>query len=89
MFQTSPAEGYAYAELLDFSDVSEFDGILIKVFEHVDKKVDQGEMDISEISLSKIRLGPLPVNKYPAIRGKNCWSFLGKGTVLNDEPPFF
>ena len=74
-------QGYAFGQILDYSDVSAFDGILIRVFNKIQD--DLSEVSISDIIATGIMFGPVPINKYPNVKGKNAWKLLGKG--LNIE----
>lgn len=66
-------KGYAFAEVLDYPDISDFDGILLQVFNAIDKDKDSKTYSIKDIKATGIKLGPLPVNKYPNIKGKGAW----------------
>jgi hypothetical protein len=80
-------KGYAYAEILDYSDVSGFSGILIQVFNYIGEKDDSSA--ISEVKKSGIMFGPAPVNKYPNTKGKGAWKLYGKDENFNTVPPSF
>lgn len=82
--------GYAYAEILDFSDISNFDGILIQVFKivEIDKEVGSNR-SIEEIKRTGIMFGPAPVNKYPKKMNKGGWELVGKDQEFDKSPPLF
>ena len=77
-FQMEFGLGWAFAELLDYSDESEFDGKLLQVFNVIDTEKTQNLRSIEEIKDSGVLLGPAPVNKYPNIKGKNAWILYGR-----------
>jgi hypothetical protein len=81
--------GFVYAELLDYSDVHDFDGILIQVYNYKDSDNQKSINDIDEIRSSGILFGPVPINKYPNIRGKFSWKYVGKSTSYSKESPWF
>lgn len=81
--------GFVYAELLDYSDVHSFDGILVQVYEYKDSSIEKSISDIDDIRSSGILFGPVPINKYPSIKGKYSWKYLGKSTNYSRESPWF
>lgn len=81
--------GLVYAELFDYSDVSDFDGILIQVYDYNDVNVEKNINDIEEIRDSGVIFGPVPINKYPSIRGKFSWKLVGKNSNYSKESPWF
>jgi hypothetical protein len=81
--------GFVYAELLDYSDVHDFDGILIQVYNYKDSDNQKNINDIDEIRSSGILFGPVPINRYPSIRGKFLWKYIGKSTNYSKESPWF
>lgn len=82
-------KGHAYAEILDYSDVSDFDGILVQVFNYSNKEKDEKKVSIDEIKKSGILFGPAPVNKYPNTKGKGAWQLYGKDDDFDTSPPLF
>lgn len=81
--------GLVYAELLDYSDVYPFDGILIQVYNYNDLNKQISINDIDEIRSSGILFGPVPINKYPSTSGKFSWKYLGKSASYSKESPWF
>ncbi|MEZ5007939.1 MAG: hypothetical protein R2728_15440 [Chitinophagales bacterium] len=66
--------GYSYAEILDFTDITEFDGRIIYVFDLEGKDVE----NIDEIISSKLLLGPILLYKFPNAKGKFSWKLIGR-----------
>lgn len=81
--------GFCFAEILDFSEISDFDGILIKVFGKVVKEKNDDTIGIPEIKKTGIMIGPLPINKYPNAKSKSGWVLYGKNKDFDRNPPFF
>jgi hypothetical protein len=82
--------GYAYAEILDFSDISNFDGILIQVFKLIEvADVVSNNQNIEDIKSTGIMFGPAPINKYPKKMSKGGWELIGKDKKFDKSPPFF
>jgi len=82
--------GYVYAELLDYSDTQSFDGILVRIYAldcDASKKV--GEYPIEDIVSSNVIFGPVPINKYPNVKGKNAWKYIGKNVNYTRNSLFF
>ncbi|WP_305952114.1 hypothetical protein [Emticicia oligotrophica] len=67
--------GFGFAEIYDFTDTSPFDGIIIYVFDKIEK-VEKTAYSINQIRDSKIALGPIRINKLPNVKGKLSWKFL-------------
>ena len=84
-FQLEHNKGYCYAELLDFSDISDFDGILVQVYDFGNEE----DVSIDQIKASKIIFGPAPMNKYPNERGRGAWKYIGKSDDYCKTSPFF
>ncbi|MGV3596332.1 MAG: hypothetical protein ACO1PI_00615 [Bacteroidota bacterium] len=80
--------GYAYAEMDDFSDSYPFDGILITVFKLIDSTIV--DRSIEDIRQSGISLGPVPIYRYPPLRGKGAWKVINKTSdfLINEWPMF-
>ena len=81
--------GLVYAELLDFSDVHDFDGILIQIYNYNDVHNPKTINDIDEIRNLGILFGPVPINKYPSTTGKFAWKLIGKSPDYSKESPWF
>lgn len=71
--------GVAYAKLVDFSNLSEYDGITIKVYDFFE---DHGKRDISFFKNIPLFMNPLPIVQMPTLRGKYAWKRIG---VLKQE----
>lgn len=69
--------GFSYVQLLDFSDVNNFSGWLIYVYNwfETDKNANP---TINQIECKSIALGPISMPGYPAKRGKYAWKYIGK-----------
>src|SRR5436190_23560405 len=76
----------AYCQLLDFSDISTFDGKKITVFKLLDN-TDSQNTNIEEIKASGVLFGPVPIMKYPNTKGKGAWKFIGKDEDYDKEIP--
>ena len=77
-FEMEFNQGWAFAELLDYSDISEFDGRMIQVFNITDTNKNQNLMTVDEIINSGVLFGPAPLNKYPNVKGRNAWILYGR-----------
>ncbi|WP_157208247.1 Imm26 family immunity protein [Mariniflexile maritimum] len=80
--------GFVYAELLDYTDVREFDGILIQVYNYIETG-NEKQIDIEKIKSNEILFGPVPINKYPNNKGKFAWKYIGKSNSYSKEFPWF
>jgi len=66
--------GNAYCKLVDFSNISEYEGITLKIYDHFEND------DIKDLALFKempLLMNPIPIVKMPSIRGKYAWKKLG------------
>lgn len=81
-------KGYAYAQIFDLSDLLGFSGKLIQVFNLIDNSSDS-MADIQNVKSSGILVGPVPVNKFPNIRGKDSWKLISKTETMQFTPPIF
>ena len=70
--------GKVYIELLDFTDISDFDGVLIQVYDCL--PMDNDDKPI---------FGPVPIQDYPVIRGKYAWKFIEKRVPSMEVSPYF
>lgn len=70
--------GVAYAKLVDFSHLSQFDGITIKVYDYF---IEEEIRDVSFFRGMSMFMNQLPIVKMPSIRGKYAWKKIG---VLNE-----
>jgi len=71
--------GYAYCKILDFRYIREFDGVLVKVFNHFAKEPIK---DITILREKDWLFGARRMPWLPGTRGKGAWKFKG---VLIDE----
>jgi hypothetical protein len=71
--------GVAYAKLVDFSSLSEYHGITIKVYDFFE---DTEIKDISFFKDIQSFMNPLPIAQMPTTRGKYAWKKIG---VLKQE----
>ncbi len=78
--------GSVYAGLLDYTDVRDFDGILVKVYRSV-REIKEKEV----FALDDFLFGPVPINKYPNTKGKYAWKLLGKcySCIINPNDLWF
>jgi hypothetical protein len=79
--------GYAYCKILDFRHIREFDGVLVKVFDHIVKEpID----DINILQEKDWLFGARRMPWLPGTRGKGAWKM--KGILIagddNDIPDF-
>ena len=71
--------GAAYCKLIDFSNVSEYEGITLKIFDYFESD------DVKDAAFFKgmpLFMNPIPIVKMPSIRGKYAWKKLG---VLKED----
>ncbi len=80
--------GYAYAQFLDFSDESSFDGRMIYVFNFFEKSKDNLK-PIKEIINLGFLFGPVPITRKPNIKGKAAWKYIGKDENFIQQFPLF
>jgi len=80
--------GFALCKLDDYADIAAFDGALVYVFK---KKFDKMNMvpSIKEIEGMEILFGPVCLNKYPNIKGKGAWKYVGQAVQLDKHIPVF
>jgi hypothetical protein len=76
--------GYAFGEILDFSDVS---GIFIKVNNYFSSKNDKP--NINKIINSPKLFGPERIHRLPNTRGKGSWKYIGKNENYEKNFPSF
>lgn len=81
--------GFAYAQVIDFTDLSTFDGRLVYVYD-VNETLYINSEDIEKISSCSIQFGPGCLFDFPATRGKYAWKYLGEtDNVITEEWPLF
>jgi hypothetical protein len=66
--------GSAYCKLVDFSNISEYEGITLKVFDYFEKEDIIDPIFFKDMPLF---MNPIPIAKMPSIRGKYAWKTLG------------
>jgi len=72
--------GYAYSKILDFRYIREFDGVLVKVFDHI---VKEPINDISILSAKDWLFGTRRMPWLPGTRGKGAWKM--KGVLISED----
>jgi hypothetical protein len=72
--------GYAYCKVLDFRNIREFDGVLVKVFDHIVKEPIKNINILQEMDwLFSARRMPW----LPGTRGKGAWKL--KGVLIAED----
>jgi len=72
--------GYAYCKILDFRHIREFDGVLVKVFDHIVKEpID----DINILREKDWLFGARRMPWLPGTRGKGAWKM--KGVLISED----
>ncbi len=79
--------GYAYAWYDDYTDISTFNGRLVKVFRGVYPEKDNPS--IEEIKASELLFGSVMLYKNIPTRGKYAWKLVGKVAELDEKVPDF
>ncbi|MEM8890692.1 MAG: hypothetical protein AAGD28_22130, partial [Bacteroidota bacterium] len=79
--------GFAYAQLLDFSDINNFSGWLVNIYDYYSPaSLDEGS--IPDIVSSPFSLGPIRLPSYPTRRGKAAWRLIGRSNEkISSELP--
>ena len=78
--------GLGFAEAYDFTDIHSADGIMVFVYNRVDKEIKK-TYKLEEITSSGIALGPIRVFSYPNSRGIDAWKFIMKhNNFILEEP---
>jgi hypothetical protein len=67
--------GYCYAQLVDHSDKHDFDGRLIYTYHPQKNKLEDNHV-LKIIVTTEILYGPVPLFKYPNVKGKGAWKYL-------------
>jgi hypothetical protein len=80
--------GFSYAQLIDHSDKYDFSGRLIYVYTP-QKIISHQNNELKEIVASKILFGPVPLYRYPNVKGRGAWKYIGKTTQFIRTPPVF
>src|SRR6185295_406132 len=76
--------GCMYGEVMDYTDISDFSGLLIRIFKYRDSDRSLST-NIKAIVNSGIFFGPVPVNKMPNKKGKGAWKLTGKSEDVMPE----
>lgn len=72
--------GYAYCKILDFREIRKFDGVLVKVFDHI---VEKPINDIKILTLKDLLFGTRRMPYLPGTRGKGAWKI--KGVLISED----
>jgi hypothetical protein len=72
--------GYAYCKVLDFRYIREFDGVLVKVFDHIVKETIK---DINILREKDWLFGARRMPWLPGTRGKGAWKV--KGVLIAED----
>ena len=86
-FQLDHNLGYGFAEIYDFTDIHDFDGVVCYVYNRLDKEISP-EYNLIDITKSGISLGPIRLNRIPPTRGKYASKLIGQKSdfLINKEP---
>ena len=79
-FKTPHDLGFAYCKILDFRIIREFDGVLVKVFDHFAK---ESVSDITILSEKDWLFGARRMPWLPGTRGKGAWKI--KGVLIAED----
>jgi hypothetical protein len=74
--------GYGYCKILDFRSIREFDGVLVKVFDHI---VKEPIIDINILHDKNWLFGARRMPWLPGSRGKGAWKMKGVLIAENDN----
>tara|TARA_R110000868_G_C10575404_1_gene738131 strand:- start:50 stop:664 length:615 start_codon:yes stop_codon:yes gene_type:complete len=79
--------GFGFAEIYDFTDISEFDGKIIYTFNRIDSE-EKSDYDLKKITESGISFGPIRTVSFPGTRGKYATKYIGQRTdlMINEIP---
>jgi hypothetical protein len=72
-------QGYAFVETYDFTDISEFDGRIVYIYNLIEFET-KTKYNLIEIKNSGIGIGPIRMMHFPATRGKYATKFIGQNT---------
>lgn len=79
-FKVPKELGYAYCKVLDFRNIREFDGVLVKVYDLLVKApID----DIKILAASDLLFGARRLTGLPNTRGKGAWKH--KGVLVGED----
>ncbi len=74
--------GFAYGKIFDFRYIREFDGVIVKVFEHI---APEPISDISVLQGKDWLFGARRMPWLPKTRGNGAWKYLGIMVSQNDS----
>jgi len=80
-FRLEHGQGFGYAQLLDFSDLSNISGWIIYVYNRFDRNAKLIP-SLESITNKGVFMGPLTHCGYPARRGRYAWKHIGKTDSL-------
>ncbi len=80
--------GFTLCKLYDYTDIAPFDGLLVNVL-NIQLKDNGAIPSIEDIDKLKVLFGPVPLNKYPNIKGRGSWEYVGKSETLPKKIPVF
>lgn len=72
--------GFAYCKILDFRSIREFNGVLVKVYDHI---ADESVSDLAVLANSDWLFGAVRMPGLPNTRGKGAWKH--KGALIAGE----
>lgn len=73
---------------MDFSDVSQFNGVLMYVYDIRFKDITSEILE-TDISCLKCLFGPMSINRPPNTKGKNSWKLIRELSEVDIEIPAF
>ena len=86
-FKLDHNQGYGFAEIYDFTDLYEFDGRIIYVYNLIEDK-PKPKYDLDIIYKSGISIGPIRLMSFPGTRGKYASKYIGqRNDLLINEIP--
>ncbi|HWJ27971.1 MAG TPA: hypothetical protein VNS32_15605 [Flavisolibacter sp.] len=69
--------GFCYCIQFDFTDITKFSGKLIYVYDLISTE-STCSINIEQLTSSSFLFGPKPLLKFPHIKGKGAWEYIGK-----------
>ena len=74
--------GYSYCKILDFRYIRSFDGVLVKVFDHIVKNPIE---DVNILREKDWLFGARRMQSLPGTRGKGAWKIKGVFISKDDD----
>lgn len=74
-------QGFAFVETYDFTDISEFDGRILYVYNLIKSEIETA-YNLIDIKESGIGIGPIRMMHFPGTRGKYASKLIGQNTEL-------